>query len=88
MSNQPPRRDKSEAGRLGPDVYRRVVLPRLTPADDGKYVVVDIDSGEFEIDADHLTAALRLRQRLPGVVGWVERVGRPAAFRLGGWRRP
>lgn len=79
---------REETARRGAEAYRRLVAPRLTPADTGKYVVLDIDTGEYEIDPDHLTAALRLRARLPGVIGWVERVGRPTAFRLGGWRRP
>lgn len=83
-----PRRDKHEAARLGREVYRRVVLPRLTPVDDGKYVVLDIDSGEYEIDADKLTAALRLRARIPGAQGWLERVGHATPTRMLGSRRP
>lgn len=81
-------RSLEEAARLGPEVYHRAVLPLLTPADDGKFVVLDIDSGEYELDADKLTAALRLRARVPGAHGWLVRVGHATATRMLSPRRP
>lgn len=76
-----------EIARRGSELYREVILPRLTPADDGKFVVLDIETGEYEIDADATTAALRLHARVPGAQGWTERVGHPVAVRLRSPRR-
>jgi hypothetical protein len=76
-----------EFARRGPEVYRRVVLPRLTPADAGKFVVLDIETEAFEVDADKLAAVLRLHARVPGAQGWLERVGGAAPTRMRSPRR-
>jgi hypothetical protein len=77
-----------EFARRGPEIYQRVVAPRLTPADDGKYVILDIETEEYEVDASKLAAALRLRARVPGAQGWLVRVGRAAPTRMRSPRRP
>ena len=77
-----------EFAQRGPEIYQRVVVPRLTPADDGKFVLLDIESEEYEIDADKLAAALRLHARVPGVQGWLGRVGRTIPTRIRSPRRP
>ena len=75
-----PRYGHEEYARLGKEVYARQVRPRLTPADDGKYVAVDIDTGEYEVDADDYQAAARLRARLPLAQTWLERAGHPTTY--------
>ena len=57
MSEPRTRGTVSEVGRLGREAYERHVRPKLLPEDDGKYVVIDVDTGEYEIDADDDTAA-------------------------------
>ena len=47
---------KEEFERRGDEVYERVVQPTLTPADRGKFVAVDIETGEFEVAANELAA--------------------------------
>lgn len=79
---------REEFARRGPEIYRRVVVPRLTPADAGKFVVLDIETEEYEIDADKLAAALRLLARVPGAQGWLERVGHAPPTRMRSPRRP
>ena len=76
-----------EIARRGAAVYREVVLPRLTPADQDKYVVIDIETGEYEIDAGLMEASLRLHARIPGAQGWAERVGHPGVVRMRSPRR-
>ena len=78
MSEPRTRGTVSEVGRLGREAYDRHVRPRLLPEDDGKYVVIDVDTGEYEIDADDDTAATRMQERRPGARLWIERAGRPA----------
>jgi hypothetical protein len=76
----PPSRE--EIGRLGRDVFDRQVRPRLRPEDDGKYVAVDVDTGDYETDADDYTANMRLLARRPGARIWLTRAGHAAAYRM------
>ena len=49
--------------------------PKLGPELKGKYVAIDIETGEYEI-ADELLAACRaLYARLPEAQSWGERIG-------------
>ncbi len=67
--------------RLGTEVFA-TVLPSLRPEDDGKFVAVDVRTGQFDIDEDDYTAVMRLRSRLPDAEIWLERVGQPAAHSM------
>ena len=80
MSDPRTRGTVSEVGRLGREAFERHVQPKLLAADDGKYVVIDVDTGEYEIDADDYEAATRLQDRRPGARLWIERAGRPTAY--------
>lgn len=75
-----------EFARRGTDYYARVVQPSLRPEDVDKFVAIDIESGSYEIDRDDYTATERLLARHPQAQIWLERVGRPAAYRIGGHR--
>ena len=41
---------KDEFAQRGNDIYERVVRPTLKPEDRGKFVAIDIDTGEFALD--------------------------------------
>ena len=45
----------------------------------GDVVVIDVISGEYEIDPDETVAKLRLLERLPNAALWSIPIGRPAA---------
>ena len=45
-------------------MYYEKVRPHLTSADKGKYVVVNVDTGEYEIDPDNVAVLLRAQQHL------------------------
>lgn len=81
-----PRLDRDVLAQMGQDVYARIVRPQLRPEDHGKYVVMDVESGAFEVDDTLHAAAARLHARIPGVQAWTERAGYPTAFRLRGVR--
>ncbi len=49
-----------ELARLGAEVFDRRVRPILRPEDDGKFVAIDVETGDFELDDDS-TAVVRLR---------------------------
>lgn len=75
-------RTPEEVARLGAEVYERQVRPALAPDDDGKFVAVDLATGDYELDTDDYAAVIRLRTRRPGADIWLGRVGQPAAYRM------
>jgi len=74
----------AEIDRRGTEAYERCVAPRLRPEDKGKFVAVDIETGEFELDIDDYEAIERMHQRRPGANLWLMRVGHSTAYRISG----
>ena len=79
---------KDEFARRGDSVYETTVRPLLKSQDDGKFVALDIETGEYELDADELRACDQLRARLPDAQIWMVRVGSPFVHRFGGRQTP
>jgi hypothetical protein len=87
---KPPRtqQEKDEYERRGDEIYDRVVAPRLREDDLGKFVLIDIDSEDFEIDRDEIAASDRLLARNPEARVWFTRAGSRYARRLGPQQQP
>jgi hypothetical protein len=49
----------------------------------GKIIAIDIETGDYEIDKDLLTAGFRLKNRHPNAILWSERIGYNAVYALG-----
>jgi hypothetical protein len=77
-----------EVQKRGEDLYDKLVKPNLRPEDDGKFVAVDVESGDYEIDRDDFKATDRLLKRREGAQIWLMRAGRLAAYHFGGRRTP
>ncbi len=77
------RHTPDELARLGGQIFDQQVRPVLQPADDGKFVAIDVETGAYEIDEDDYTAVARLRSRVPKADVWLMRAGFPAAYRMG-----
>ena len=75
-----------ELGRLGDAIYDQQIRPTVRPEDKGKFVAVDVDTGEYEMDADDYTAVMRLRARIPAADMWLMCAGYPTTYRIGGVR--
>lgn len=73
---------REEYARRGDAIYERAVLPQTTPNDEGKFVVIDIESGAFEMDRDEIAASDRLLARYPDAQVWLVRVGSRYARRF------
>lgn len=74
-----------DVGAIGRAIYRDKILKGLDEtADKGKLVVIDVNSGDYEISADDLSAMLVLRGRRPDAFFWIERIGFPAPYSMGG----
>ena len=83
----PPPSSGSGIADRGQAIYDAKIRPRLGEAEVGKLAVIDIYSGDYEIDADYAAATRRLLLRRPGVITYAVRVGHPAAFKLRSPRR-
>jgi len=78
------RYSKEEFARRGDAIYEKDVRPKLKADDVGKFAAIDIESGEFALDADELRACNKLRRRIPDAQIWMVRVGYRYVHRFGG----
>lgn len=79
-----PRYSKEEFARRGDAIYEANVRPNLKKKDDGKFVAIDIETGEYEIASKELTACDRLEARLADPQIWLMRVGSKFLYTFGG----
>ena len=84
MATRQPRYSKQEAWRRGTEWYRTLIRPKLGPESKGKYVAIDIETGEYEIADDSMPATHALLARNPDAEIWMERVGHRASVSFGG----
>jgi hypothetical protein len=73
-----------EIGRIGTEIYRRQLRSQVMPQHKGKFLILDIESGDYEIDADDTSAEERLRARRPAGVLFGLRLGYTSAYTLSG----
>lgn len=66
------------------EIYEREIRPRIEAGNTGKYVVIDIESGEFELADDDVQATKCMLKKRPNAVLFGLRVGYPTAYTLGG----
>ena len=76
------KRTLDELASLGGEIFDRQIRPALQPEDKGKFVAVDVESGDYEIDGDDYTAVMRLRSRKPDADIWLMRAGYPTTCRI------
>jgi hypothetical protein len=83
-----PRYPAEEIARRGQALYEREIRARVEPGNRGKILVIDIETGEYELDEDHLAALRRARARNADAELYALRIGYPALGRIGGCLRP
>ena len=83
MSTSQPRYSKDEFAQRGDEIFERAVRPQLKAEDEGKFVVIDIETGAYEIDTDELSASDRLLASHPNAQTWLRRVGSRYVRRFG-----
>ena len=82
--NAPRCRTDEEARRLGDEIYDRDIRPKVEATHHGKIVAIDVDSGDYAIDATAVAAAERLLERCPDADVWSVRVGYRTLRSFGG----
>ena len=83
MAIRQPRYSKEEAARRGDEIYEQDVRPKVGAQDHGKYVAIDIETRQWEMDADEMAANHHLRGRIPDAQIWMTRVGYGYTRRFG-----
>jgi hypothetical protein len=72
-----------ELAARGESLFDQCVRPFLRPADDGKYVAIDVNSGDYVVDSDDHAAVMRLLADRPAADIWLMRAGFPTTYRIG-----
>jgi hypothetical protein len=83
MMKPQPHYSKEEFALRGNEIYERDVRHRIKAGGEGKFVVIDIDTGAYEIDEGELAASDHLLARNADAQLWVTRVGSRYARRFG-----
>ena len=78
-----PRYTAEEVARRALALYEERIRAQVEQGNDNKVLVIDIETGEYEMDADHLTAARRALAKHPDAALFALRIGRPAMGRIG-----
>lgn len=78
---------REEVAARGEAIYEQEIRHKVEGQSQGMYLVLDIESGEYEIDQDDLAATKRVMAKCPDAVLYGLRIGYPAAYRLGGFSR-
>ena len=74
-----------EIARRGDEIYNARIRRLVEHGNEGKILVMDIETGDYDMDEDHLKAVHRMLARRPGAVLYSVRIGYPAVEKIGSW---
>jgi len=77
------RYSREEVAQRGDEIYEREVFPRMGAEDEGKLALIDVQTGDYEVDRDEIAASDRLLARHPDAQVWTRQVGSRYARRFG-----
>jgi hypothetical protein len=78
-----PKYSTTELVKRGEKRYEQI-KEQLEPKHKNKFVVIEVDSGDYFIDKDSVKATLRARKKYPHSIFYLARIGYPAAFSIKG----
>lgn len=73
-----------EVATRGEKIYEEHIRTKVEAEHKGEFLVVDIETGAYEIDRDDLAATKRAMAKRPEAVLYGLRIGYPTAYQLGG----
>jgi hypothetical protein len=79
-----PRYSSHEIAERGRKLYDEQLRAKVTPGNIGKFLVIDIETGEYEIDTEELAALRRAQAKHPEAALYMVRIGSRTAYQLGG----
>ncbi len=81
-----PRMTAEDAEDIAERLYDTKIKPLLEPSFKGQFLVIDVESGEYEVDPDEMAAMERARAKNPNGIRFLKRVGFAAAHSIGSRR--
>ncbi|MBM4044997.1 MAG: hypothetical protein FJ279_07780 [Planctomycetes bacterium] len=72
-----------EVASRGEAIYEQQIRGKVEAGHKGKFLVMDIRTGRYEIDVDDLVATKRLLGKHPDAVVYGLRIGFPTAYQIG-----
>ena len=78
-----PRYSADEIVARGKEIYAKQLRAKLEPQNIGKFLVIDIETGEYEMDEDDLAASMRASRKKPGGARYGMRIGSPTSGTIG-----
>ncbi len=78
-----PKYSTKEYARLGEKRYEEI-KEQVEAKHKNRFIVIEVDSGDYFIDKDHMKAILKARKRYPTSIFYLARIGSPAAFSMKG----
>jgi transcriptional antiterminator Rof (Rho-off) len=71
-----------ELARRAHDLYDQKIREEVEPAHNGEFLVIDVETGDYEVDADEMSALDRAHARRLNPSLFLMRVGYPTAHRM------
>lgn len=75
---------RGEITRRGQEWYESTIRALVEAGNKGKFLVIDVESGDYEVDESEIAASKRLKTRRPDSRRFLMRIGYAAAYSLGG----
>lgn len=73
-----------EVASRGKAIYGGQIRDKVESKHKGEFLVIDIETSEYEMHAEDLVATKRLLAKHPDAVIYGLRIGFPSAYRIGG----
>ncbi|MFB3133689.1 MAG: hypothetical protein ACE10K_14320 [Rhodothermales bacterium] len=83
-----PRYTSKEIVERGEALYNQQIRAEVETGNEGKFLVLDIETGAYEVDEDELAAVQRAKANNSNAVLYIMRIGYATAYRLGGQAVP
>lgn len=77
-----------EVAERGKALYEQRIRAQVEPGHRGKLLLIDVESGAWQIGEDRLELARRLRATNPDAILFGLRVGYPVVGKIGAWPLP
>jgi hypothetical protein len=78
-----PRYSSAEIVQRGQALYEQQIRAQVEASHPGQFLILDIETGDYEIDAEDVRALQRAKAKHPEGAFYIVRVGSPTAYRLG-----
>jgi hypothetical protein len=83
-----PRLSGDEIEKRGEEWYERYIRPKVEAENRGRICVIDVETGDYEIDDTMLAASRRALAKHPDAALWALRIGYDTVYSFGGGFEP